>query len=40
MNLDPSVLEYVSYWMLFGLVHYAFITRGFRRTLKMKLEEE
>lgn len=38
LNLDPSVIKYVSYWMLGGIAWYAIITRGFRRSLKMKLE--
>ncbi len=39
VNLDKSVIWYVTGWMLFGLTWYAIITRGFQRSLKMKIEE-
>lgn len=39
VNLDKSVIWYVSGWMLIGVTWYAIITRGFRRSLKLKLEE-
>lgn len=38
-NLDRGVIWYVTGWMVFGLSYYAVITRGFRRSLKLRLEE-
>jgi len=40
LSLDPNVIWYVSGWMIFGLLYYAYITRGFTRFVKMKIEEE
>ncbi len=39
LSLNPAVLKYVSYWMLFGITYYGIITKGFRKVVKMKLEE-
>ena len=37
-NLNRAVIKYVSYWMVGGLIYYGIITKGFRKTLKMKIE--
>ena len=39
LSLNPDVLTWVSLWMLFGLTYYGILTRGFRKTIEMKLEE-
>ena len=38
-KLEKNVLIYVTGWMVFGLAYYAFITKGFRQIVKMKIEE-
>jgi putrescine importer len=39
LSLDPHVIKYVTLWMVFGGAYYAIISKGFRQTVKMKLEE-
>jgi amino acid transporter len=39
LSLNPDVLTYVSYWMIFGIAYYGIITKGFRKVVKMELEE-
>ncbi len=39
LNLNPAVLKYGLYWMLLGTTYYGIITKGFRKVVKMKLEE-
>ena len=39
INLNPSVIGWVSLWMLFGLTYYGIITKGFRKTIEMTIEE-
>lgn len=38
-NLDKGVIWYVTGWMALGLTWYAIITRGFRKSLTLKIEE-
>lgn len=39
INLNPAVLKWVTLWMLFGLTYYGIITKGFRKSIDMKIEE-
>ena len=39
INLNWEVIKWVSVWMLFGLTYYGIITKGFRKTIDMKIEE-
>lgn len=38
-SLEPGVIWWVTAWMLFGITYYAIITRGFRKSLVLKIEE-
>jgi len=39
MSLNPDVLMWVTFWMLFGLAYYGILTRGFRKAIVLKIEE-
>ena len=39
INLNPAVIKWVTLWMVFGLTYYGIITKGFRRTIEMQIEE-
>jgi hypothetical protein len=39
INLNPAVIIWVTLWMVFGLTYYGIITKGFRKTIEMKIEE-
>jgi putrescine importer len=39
LSLDTSVQKWVGLWMLFGIVYYGILTRGFRKVIKIKIED-
>ena len=39
LNLNPNVIQYVSIWMAAGLIWYGILTKGFRKAVKMEIEE-
>jgi len=39
LSLEKNVLIYVTGWVVLGLIYYAFLTKGFRRKVKINLEE-
>jgi hypothetical protein len=38
-SLNPAVIQWVSLWMLFGVVYYAIVSKGFRKTFQLTLDE-
>jgi amino acid transporter len=38
-SLNPDVLKWVTVWIVLGIIWYAIITRGFRKSVEMKIEE-
>ena len=39
LSLNTSVLNWVTLWMFLGILYYGILTRGFRKVIKMKIEE-
>ena len=39
LKLSPTALTWGTGWVVFGLIYYGAITRGFRKSLDLKLEE-